>query len=141
MSTPLVAGCAAVLREALSKAQDETRTPNPSAALVKALLINGAEILTRGPGPRFVPSHSSGFGRVNVANSIAIIEGADGTGFVESQYSLNPDDASHSWQRTVHVGARIILKVTLMWSDPSSSMIRNRLFFDGWGNEKFDCRK
>lgn len=40
MATPLVASCAAVLRESLVN-----RSPPPTAALVKALLINGADIL------------------------------------------------------------------------------------------------
>ena len=39
MATPLVAGCAAVIREALEVKYQHL---NPSAALLKALIINGA---------------------------------------------------------------------------------------------------
>ena len=46
MATPLVAGCAAVIREALLAGGVST----PSAALVKALLINGAMSLPGAPG-------------------------------------------------------------------------------------------
>ena len=51
MATPLVAGCAAVLRETLNKRQG---IPKPSAALIKALLINGAYQ----PRRLYVPSGS-----------------------------------------------------------------------------------
>ncbi len=61
MATPLVAGCAAVLRETLVK----NGTPKPSAALIKALLINGADELfgqyipsEAGPSP----NNNSGWG-------------------------------------------------------------------------------
>jgi subtilisin family serine protease len=50
MATPLVAGCAAVVREIWSKAWKK----DPSAALVKALLINGAIELPR----QHVPSEA-----------------------------------------------------------------------------------
>ncbi|KAI0867608.1 peptidase S8/S53 domain-containing protein [Hypoxylon argillaceum] len=69
MSASLVAGCAAVLREGL-----QTGTPplaNPSASLIKAMLINGATDLKR-------PRREQGFGRVNVAQSI-IIPGSTAT--------------------------------------------------------------
>lgn len=53
MATPLVAGCAAVIREALIAAGTE----RPSAALVKGLLINGAIDIG-------LPTTEQGFGRV-----------------------------------------------------------------------------
>src|SRR5205814_2055611 len=61
MATPLVAGCAAVLRETLVK----NGTPKPSAALVKALLINGAvDIAGQYTPPEIgaTPNNISGFG-------------------------------------------------------------------------------
>ena len=74
MATPLVAGCAAVLREALI----DNGTESPSAALIKALLINGAEILSQP-----MPNVESGFGRVNLAKSIAVAPGEEGAAFRE----------------------------------------------------------
>ena len=50
MSAPLVAGCAAVLRETLVK----NGISSPSAALIKALLINGAVELAE----RYCPSEA-----------------------------------------------------------------------------------
>ncbi|RME15614.1 MAG: serine protease [Bdellovibrio sp.] len=78
MATPLAAGAVAILREVLVKKYERT---NPSAALLKALILhtaddlypgqfgeigkeNGQEILT--PGPNI----DQGFGRVNVAGFV-----------------------------------------------------------------------
>ncbi len=63
MATPLTAGSAALVREWLGKTRGLT---NPSAALLKALIINGAIQL---PGePR--PSIHSGNGRVDLKNTL-----------------------------------------------------------------------
>src|ERR1044072_573657 len=64
MATPLVAGCVAVLRETLVK----NGTPKPSAALIKAMLINGADELKGQYPPSEAgpsPNNNSGFGIVN----------------------------------------------------------------------------
>ncbi|KAJ4287283.1 hypothetical protein N0V90_012681 [Kalmusia sp. IMI 367209] len=68
MSTPLVAGCAAVLREALGY----QGLSNPSAALLKALLINGAmDILGATNAPvTGNPQELQGFGRVNMGGTM-----------------------------------------------------------------------
>jgi serine protease AprX len=60
MSTPLVAGSVAVAREYLTKLS-KTKTP-PSAALIKAVLVNGADATSDGIAKQ-------GFGRVNLASS------------------------------------------------------------------------
>lgn len=84
MATPLVAGCAAVLREALTSRYPTCPPPFSSAALIKALLVNGGDIL--GPtGSNFVPSNESGHGRVNIANAIVVVRGEPGTGFREKK--------------------------------------------------------
>ena len=66
MATPLVAGCAASVRAFLRTRRASSK---PSAALIKAMLINGAAQL----GGQYVPSeaglaanNSQGFGRVDV---------------------------------------------------------------------------
>jgi serine protease AprX len=66
MATPLVAGCCAVLRGALIRANPDTTTL-PSSALIKALLVNGADPLSN------FPFSISGFGRVNMASTLAHI--------------------------------------------------------------------
>lgn len=63
MATPLTAGGAAVVREWLNKARGVV---NPSAALLKALMINGA---TQLPGQNVV-NNNSGHGRVDLKNTL-----------------------------------------------------------------------
>lgn len=69
MSAPLVAGCAALVREYFVK----KRGHSPSAALVKATLINGADWLS-GPDSlaptQGTPNYHQGFGRVNMAMAL-----------------------------------------------------------------------
>ncbi|KAF1834714.1 subtilisin-like protein [Decorospora gaudefroyi] len=61
MSTALVSGCCAVIRRALLK---DTFRPLAPAALVKALLINGAKQMPR------VQPNEQGFGRVSLGRSL-----------------------------------------------------------------------
>ena len=68
MATPLVAGCVALIREALQ----EHGKQQPSTALVKALLINGAVNYSSSEAPSF--DNQQNFGRVDIGNSIAIIK-------------------------------------------------------------------
>ncbi|KAK4034407.1 peptidase S8/S53 domain-containing protein [Parachaetomium inaequale] len=76
MATPLVAGCAAVLRQVLRM----NGFADPSAALVKALLVNGATDLGR-------QWHRSeqGFGRVDLAGSVVVPGQTPHKGFLEGQ--------------------------------------------------------
>jgi subtilisin family serine protease len=68
MATPLTAGALAVLREFLRTKQGVAR---PSAALLKALLVAGAERLPgTAPAGTIVDNHQ-GFGRVNLDRSTA----------------------------------------------------------------------
>lgn len=128
MATPLVAGCVAILREVLSK----YGTPKPSAALVKALLINGAEHLED------IPQEAQGFGRVNLKRSVSQIERAQvahetgilsPTGFLEGgalkldekaifRMHISEDEAATASGK---------LKVTLAYSDPPGPMLQNNL--------------
>lgn len=64
MATPLTAGAAALVREWLGK---ERGIANPSAALMKAVLMNGA---TQLPGES-TPSTNSGSGRVDLKNTLS----------------------------------------------------------------------
>jgi serine protease AprX len=120
MATPLVAGCTANLREALKS----HGTAEPKAALVKALLVNGAEILA---DP--MPNPDSGFGRVNLANSIKIVGGTNGAGFHEDK----ADDTKHNvndlfFTRLISFDSKNTkLKATLVWSDPPGAGITNSL--------------
>jgi subtilisin family serine protease len=76
MATPLTAGALAVLREFVRKAHGN---PAPSAALMKALLIAGAERLQGTAATDVLSDNHQGFGRVNLdrtlRNRLLTIEG------------------------------------------------------------------
>ncbi|MCX7003288.1 MAG: S8 family serine peptidase, partial [bacterium] len=86
MATPLTAGAVALLRQYLIERQVPAVT-NPSAALLKATIINGARSLTPGQygydqyreipaGPR--PNMVEGWGQVDLANSLTNLVVYDG---------------------------------------------------------------
>ncbi|OAL33202.1 hypothetical protein AYO20_07519 [Fonsecaea nubica] len=137
MATPLVAGCAAVLREALRGQMDIWE---PSAALIKALLVNGAV--------RLENRNQSGFGRVNLANSYAAARGTVDSGFREGII----EDANAWGQIDVPISNHngpVTLKVTLVWSDYHGARLQNGLYLavmvpgkpKRYGNDENDQRR
>jgi serine protease AprX len=139
MATPLVAGCAAVLRETLVK----NGMPSPSASLIKALLINGAIELTgqyspSEAGPSF--NNSSGFGRVNLLGSVilpgpnpdaGIGEGGPLKQGDENTFTVDiPSQTPGTHAVTAGVGTTALgatFKITLVWSDPAGDRLQNDL--------------
>jgi subtilisin family serine protease len=77
MSTPLTAGAATLVRQFYV---DHKSHANPSAALVKATIINGAANIAPGQYgagatqeiPNSTPNNVTGFGRVNLLNSMGL---------------------------------------------------------------------
>ena len=122
MATPLIAGCVAVVREALAALHG---MPEPSAALVKALLINGAVDLRGQYVPSeagSTPNNSEGFGRVNLERTLAI--GADTPLRLYDERRALSTDEEESYALTVDEGAT--LKATLVWTDyPGSSLVND----------------
>lgn len=123
MATPLVAGCAALVREHLIKSRGINQ---PSAALVKALLINGAQNINGQFVPSEagnIPNHAEGFGRVNVAATVA----AHG-GTVELRDEATALDVGDEDVVAVEIPAdHRQLKVTLVWTDPPGEVLQNDL--------------
>jgi len=114
MSTPLTAGAVALIREYYTNAGEIS----PSAALVKATVINGAFDLTPGqyPAPENDvpewPNCTQGWGRVDVKNSIdpGVPMGYDDIGvplFVDESRVFEYDVADDT----------IPLRITLAWTD------------------------
>lgn len=113
MSTPLVAGGAAVIRQSLVK----SGVKKPSAALIKAILIHSADDLYPGqfgevgeekgqellkPGP----NNDQGYGRVNVQRA------ADPTArYITSDIGLKTQQ-THTWR--LAKGSR---RITLVYTD------------------------
>lgn len=148
MATPLVAGCCAALREYLrrnkSNGQLETHI-QPSAALVKAILINGASKVTGQYTPSEAgtsPNPNSGWGCVDLRTSVQVANPGypyahfwEGDALKEGQsYTKQIDipdwDAFHSsgiWKPRMstdtlrfNLRLRPTLKITLVWTDPPS---------------------
>ncbi len=63
MATPAAAGASALIREYLMEIAER---PEPQGALVKAMLILGAEDM----GTRDIPNNDEGWGRINLVNSL-----------------------------------------------------------------------
>ncbi|CZT03137.1 uncharacterized protein RCO7_11678 [Rhynchosporium graminicola] len=122
MATPLVAGCCAVLREALAKAGLQ----KPSAALIKALLVNGAVDL-------HVPREQQGFGRVDLQNSLMSVEkqtdGINGLADSSNNSAMTLEEGE-VWLHTITVPQTVtsgFLKVTLAYSDRHGPALQNNL--------------
>lgn len=125
MATPLVAGCVALIREFLAK---EKGIPNPSAALVKALLVNGAGNLDGQYVPTEsgrVPNNSEGFGRVDVAGSVGPFAGSVQLILKDEVTELDSGEEEKTTIAVAHTGTD--LKVTLAWTDPPGEALQNDL--------------
>ena len=126
MSTPLVAGVCAVLREALLHRQKQ---PEPSAALVKALLTNGAEILP------VLSQYEQGFGRVNMVSSLLPIEPRPGIVASFADVGTSPGTKKlkegETWPLKIEIPAAFskdaLVKVTLVYTDRFGPAIQNKL--------------
>jgi len=125
MATPLVAGCVALIREFLVK---ERGIPQPSAALVKALLINGASNLDGQYVPTESgrnPNHSEGFGRVDMAATIGPFGAGVQLILKDEGTELDSGEEEKTTIPVTHSGTD--LKVTLVWTDPPGEALQNDL--------------
>jgi hypothetical protein len=141
MATPLVSGCTAVLRETLVK----NGTASPSAALIKALLVNGAVRLPGQYAPTEAgssPNSNSGWGRVDLAGSV-IIPGpnpnggfGDGGPLKQGQsdtIEIDIPEGPPKHQGGAHdadvapTAAGATFKITLVWTDPPGAALQNDL--------------
>jgi subtilisin family serine protease len=123
MSCPLTAGAAALIRQYLV---DRAREPNPSAALIKALLISGARSMTPGQYgtstfqeiPAASPNNVEGFGQVDVGQSVYPSPGA--LRFLDRHGVGNRKSSNTVF--TVETKG-LPLSVTLAWTDyPASTL-------------------
>jgi hypothetical protein len=119
MATPLVAGCAALVRDYLAA---EQHLPTPSAALVKAMLINGAQDVAGqyvASEAGDIPNNSEGFGRVDMVATFS-----NAVQCRDEATALNTGDEESS---AVTVNAGASLKVTLVWTDRPGATLQNDL--------------
>jgi subtilisin family serine protease len=129
MAAPYVAGCAALVREYYVT---RANWPTPSAALLKATLINGTRRLTGADATAKLqgePNFHQGFGCIDMAASIP--------SSMMLNLKLEFDD---TWKKPtrifngtgrfryqVTVGTRLPLRVCLAWTDIGYKSVQNRL--------------
>ena len=119
-AAPLAAGCAALVREHIIKREG---IAEPTAALVRAALINGAESLAPGQYgtgfyqeiPLVSPNNAEGWGRLNLADTL--YPRGSGVAFFDriNDGRMTDDDFwSEDFQITE---TNTPLKITLAWAD------------------------
>lgn len=124
MATPGVAGMAALTRQYYAQGYYPSGAPNapdgfnPSAALVKATLINSA---TQMSGEGTIPNNIQGWGRVLLDNALHL-QGDAQKLFIDDNTTGFPNGSSGDTRTyQVSVGAGQPFEVTLAWTDYPST--------------------
>ena len=125
MATPQVTGIAGLVREYFKDGIYESGPLNPSAALVKAMLINGAvEISGQGSdsfGEGKVPNNSQGWGLVNVRRTLPFA-GVEGQRKIKVWDIPVAPATGNRWSSTYNLEEGFKeLKITLVWTDAPAS--------------------
>ena len=122
MACPIAAGCCALVRQHM----EQNRNHIPSAALVKALMINGAQDVGLG-----VPNDDQGWGKIDLTETIK-------PGGSDVQFIDDPAHAVASLQEKEYranvADPSLPVVVTMVWRDFSGASIQNKLHlrvFDG----------
>ena len=125
MATPLVAGCIANVRAFLRTSHGLKK---PSAALLKALIINGAHDLAGQYVPSEaagIPNSNEGFGRVDLQAVVGPYGARETLTFFDEAKAL---DTGEKTERSVTVPAgATLLKATLVWTDPPGEGLQSDL--------------
>ncbi len=125
MATPLVAGCMANIRAFLRTVHG---MKTPSAALLKALVINGAVDMTGQYMPSeagAIPNNNEGFGRVDVQAVVGPYGPGETLTFFDENKKL---DTGQSESRVIMVPPGVhLLKATLVWTDPPGEGLQSDL--------------
>ena len=128
MATPNAAGASAMIRQYL---EEIALRESPQGALVKALLILGAEDV----GSRDIPNNDEGWGRINIRNSLAPV---DGQGiWVDDRSLLSATGNSKSYDFDIDV-ANDAFKAVLTWSDEYASTSSNKQLVNNFDLEVTD---
>jgi hypothetical protein len=143
MATPLVAGCCAIIREALFATgyrDEDNGVKNPTGSLVKALLINGAVPINGQYMPTDIgnePNPHSGFGRVDLVGSLPKLSDP------YSGYGIGAagEDDESPFQVELPVpdakanGEKWTFKVTLVYADQPGGELQNDLNLVVWNGD------
>jgi len=134
MATPHVAGLVAIIREYYKKIKKHS---SPSAALVKATLINGAiDLPDQSSGLKYslqknvsckgYPNMCEGWGLVNIADSIFPGDNHENLWFIDvvgSEIKKTGDSKSFK----LKFQKNRVIKITLAWTDPPPEALQNDL--------------
>ena len=129
MAAPLVSGCAALAREYYVK----IRTHEPSAALLKATLINGTKRLSGLDAVADypdLPNYHQGFGMVSMPSSVPtpldpslVLEFFDNWNDTSTHFSLT----GRRIRFQIDTGAPGALRLCLVYTDPPGRGVQNNL--------------
>jgi serine protease AprX len=130
VAAPLASGCAALVRQYLVN----ERGHQPSAALLKAVLINGTRWLTgqdSNADNTVLPNFHQGFGRIDLEESIPnpsqpdlVLEFSDDW---EPQGTLAFNQLEDAYAVTFDVAGARELRMCLVWHDPPARGIQQQL--------------
>lgn len=130
MAAPYVAGCAALVREWY---RTRRQHPTPSAALIKATLINGARRLNGDDAIAEIkgePNYHQGFGRIDMIQTLpnpasgALQLSFDDT-WMHQGHALAESGARVRYTLNVKSGSP--LRLCLVWTDPPARSLQNSL--------------
>ena len=125
MATPAVAGAAALVRQYYENGYWPSGTANaadgfaPSAALVKATLINSAQNMTGAYTVAPIPSTGQGWGRINLSNTLRFVGDTKALDIADVSTGL---ETGASWSQSYFASGDQAVKVTLVWTDYPGSM-------------------
>jgi subtilisin family serine protease len=142
MAAPYVAGCAALVREWCQK---RAHWAEPSAALLKAMLINGTHRLSGRDAVAELkgdPNFHQGFGRIDMANTLPNPMQPK-LKLVFADTWKNPasifNETGQCFRYRVGVGTDLPLRICLAYTDVPARSLQNKLFLivDNQAGEKF----
>ena len=130
MAAPYVAGCAALVRQWY---RQEAKWATPSAALLKATLLNGTKRIGGVDAVAELigdPNYHQGFGRIDVSQSIPNpflpeLKLVFADTWKDSQQIIS--ETGDRVRYEVKVGKRLPLRICLAWTDPGARALQNSL--------------
>lgn len=128
MAAPLVAGAAALVRQYFTEGFYPSGRANPadalqpSAALLKAVLLAGADQMVGENTDGLIPSNGQGFGRVHLDNALSFPGSAQQL-WVNDANGLDQDGQETFVLNLAEGGA---LKVALTWMDAPANLLAAR---------------
>lgn len=135
MATPVASGTAALVRQYFTEGyyptgekQPGNIIPNPSASLIKAIMLNGAQSLvgksgSQGGGISSVAYYDNhqGFGRIQLSASLPLIDTNDFALEVNEKVSISENGEDNYTYQIGECNSMDELSIMLVWTDPPGS--------------------